>query len=140
MPRVTSPVAAKLPADFESLVRMLPPCAISDEVAYRNSQEMIDALTCIEKMSPGQAQYLETLTILLADYEDQHHAIDASDIGPIEVLRALMEGHGMSASKLGEMLGERSLGSKILNGGRKLSKAHIRTLADHFKVSADLFL
>jgi antitoxin component HigA of HigAB toxin-antitoxin module len=46
----------------------------------------------------------------------------------------------MNASDLSRLLGEPALGSKILNGNRELSKAHIRTLADRFKVRADLFL
>ena len=46
----------------------------------------------------------------------------------------------MSASELGRLLCERSLGVKKLNKHRELSKSHIRKLADYFKVSADLFL
>jgi antitoxin component HigA of HigAB toxin-antitoxin module len=46
----------------------------------------------------------------------------------------------MTSSALGELLGHRSLGSKLLRGKRQLSKTHIRILADHFKVRADLFL
>jgi antitoxin component HigA of HigAB toxin-antitoxin module len=45
----------------------------------------------------------------------------------------------MGASDLGRLLGNRPLGSAILRGERELSKAHIRILADHFKVSTDLF-
>ena len=56
------------------------------------------------------------------------------------VLRQLMEEHGMSASELGRLLCERSLGVKILKRHRELSKSHIRKLADYFKLSADLFL
>jgi HTH-type transcriptional regulator/antitoxin HigA len=52
----------------------------------------------------------------------------------------LMEMSGMSESDLGRLLGERSLGNAVLSGRRSLSKSHIRALADHFKVSADLFL
>jgi HTH-type transcriptional regulator/antitoxin HigA len=130
----------ELPADFDSLVRLHPPCAIHDEAGFENTQEMIDALTSIPKLSRGQDDYLETLTILLEAYEEEHHAIDGSRVGPLDVLRHLMGEHGMSASDLGRLLGERSLGVKILNGHRELSKAHIRKLADHFNVPGDLFL
>jgi hypothetical protein len=41
---------------------------------------------------------------------------------------------------LGALLGNRSLGSKILRGERELSKTHLRILADRFKVEAGLFL
>jgi HTH-type transcriptional regulator/antitoxin HigA len=129
-----------LPTDFDSLVRLYPPCAINDHAAFENTQEMIDALTSIPKLSRGQGDYLETLSILLEAYEDEHHAIDGSQVGPLDALRQLMEERGMSASDLGRLLGERSLGVKVLNGHRELSKSHIRKLADHFKVPGDLFL
>lgn len=46
----------------------------------------------------------------------------------------------MTASDLGNLLGSRSLGSKILRGERELSKTHLRMLAERFKVDAGLFL
>ena len=41
----------------------------------------------------------------------------------------------MSESDLGRLLGDRSLGHRILAGERELSKAHIRTLAAHFRLN-----
>ena len=140
MRRVAAPRPDALPTEFAELVRLHPPRAIHDDVAYRNAQEVIDALTRLPKLSRGQRDYLDTLTILFEAYEDQRHAIDASAVGPLDVLRHLLAEHGMSASDLGRLLGERSLGPKVLSGRRDLSKAHIRTLAAHFKVSAELFL
>jgi antitoxin component HigA of HigAB toxin-antitoxin module len=49
--------------------------------------------------------------------------------------------HGMSAADLSRILGtSRNLGAMILRGERQLTLAHVRTLAKHFCVSADLFL
>jgi antitoxin component HigA of HigAB toxin-antitoxin module len=45
-----------------------------------------------------------------------------------------MEEHGMNESDLGRLVGDRSLGHRILTGQRGLSKAHIRTLAEHFSL------
>jgi HTH-type transcriptional regulator/antitoxin HigA len=140
MPRLKSELPRRLPSDLESLVRLHPPLAIHDEVAYRNTQEMIDALTSLPRLSKGQMQYLDTLTILFEAYEDEYHGLHESAVTPLAALRFLLKEHRMSASELGRLLGERSLGSKILTGERTLSKTHIRILADHFKVSSDLFL
>jgi antitoxin component HigA of HigAB toxin-antitoxin module len=52
----------------------------------------------------------------------------------------MLQERGMNASDLGRPLGNRGLGSAILRGERQLSKAHIRVLADYFKVSTDLFI
>ncbi|MDB5292383.1 MAG: family transcriptional regulator [Phycisphaerales bacterium] len=130
----------KLPAGFDDLVRLLPPQAIHDEVGYSNTQEMIDRLTSLPRLTTGQAEYLETLTILFEAYEKEHERIDTGGLSPLDMLHFLLESNGMSGSDLGRLLGSRELGPKILNGTRQLSKAHIRRLADRFKVDAGLFL
>jgi HTH-type transcriptional regulator / antitoxin HigA len=130
----------KLPGTFAELVRVFPPQAIHDEVGYSNTQEMIDRLTSIAKLTAGQAEYLETLTILFEAYEKEHERIDTRHRSPVEVLRFLVESNGMSGSDLGRLLGNRELGPKILSGARQLSKANIRRLAERFKVDAGLFL
>jgi HTH-type transcriptional regulator / antitoxin HigA len=139
MPRVKARTD-KLPAGFADLVRLLPPQAIHDEVGYSNTQEMIDRLTSLPRLTAGQSEYLETLTILFEAYEKEHERIDTGGLSPLDMLRFLLESNGMSGSDLGRLLGSRELGPKILNGTRQLSKAHIRRLADRFKVDAGLFL
>jgi antitoxin component HigA of HigAB toxin-antitoxin module len=129
----------KLPTSFAELVRLFPPQAIQDEIGYANTQEMIDRLTSLAKLTAGQSEYLQTLTILFEAYENQHERIDTRDLSPTQVLRFLLQSNDMNASDLGRLLGNRELGAKILSGSRQLSKAHIRRLADHFKVDAGLF-
>ena len=130
----------KLPTSFAELVRLYPPQAIHDEIGYANTQEMIDRLTSLPKLTAGQSEYLETLTILFEAYETEHERIDTSRLSPLQLLRFLLESNDLSASDLGRLLGNRELGTKILNGSRQLSKAHIRKLAERFKVDAGLFL
>ena len=101
---------------------------------------MIDRLTSLPKLTVGQTEYLETLTILFEAYEKEHEQIDTSHLSPLDMLRFLLDSNGMSGSDLGRLLGNRELGPKILSGSRQLSKTHIRILADRFKVDAGLFL
>jgi antitoxin component HigA of HigAB toxin-antitoxin module len=54
---------------------------------------------------------------------------------PVQLIRSLMEEHDMSESDLGRLLGDRSLGHRILSGERELSKAHIHVLAEHFSLN-----
>ena len=140
MPRVAKTSPTRLPSSYDELVQLHAPRAIADEVDYQNTQEIIDALTDLPKLTRDQQAYLDTLTLLLEAWENEHEEIDVSDLTPIDVLRHLMEQRGMNASDLGRLLGERSLGPKILNGDRELSKAHIRKLMEHFGVAGDLFL
>jgi HTH-type transcriptional regulator/antitoxin HigA len=129
-----------LPTTFERLseLHMLRP--ISDEVGFGNAQEIADALAVLDRRTADQDEYLESLSLLMEHYENTHSPIGRGDLTPVEVLKYLMDSHGMSESDLGRLLGERSLGNAVLSGRRALSKAHIRTLADHFRVSADLLL
>ena len=139
MPR-TNMNLSELPHDFEALVRLNPPAAIHDDVAYHNTMEMVSRLTSLSTLTEGQIKYLDTLTILIERYEDETEGIEPPGTDARSVLRSLMEDRGMSASDLGRILGDRSLGPKILNGDRALSKAHIKTLAHHFNVSPAVLL
>jgi HTH-type transcriptional regulator / antitoxin HigA len=130
---------SRMPKTFVGLCRLLAPRPIRDEADYDNAIEMLDSLVGF-KLNKDQLDYVEVLTTLVGVYEDEHHAIDTSDISGLDSLKYLMEQNDMNASDLGELLGNRSLGSKILRGERELSKAHLRILADRFKVDAGLFL
>jgi len=132
--------AEKLPADFAELVRLLPPQAIHDDAGYSNTQEMIDRLTSLAKLTAGQTEYLDTLTILLEAYEEERERIETSHLSPVDVLKFLLESNGMNGSDLGRLLGNRELGPKILSGSRQLSKTHLHKLAERFKVDPGLFL
>ena len=139
MPR-TDLNLSTIPGDFESLVRAHPPAAIHDEVAYENAMEWINKLSSLPSATEGQLKYLDTLTILVERYEDETEGALPKGATALAVLRYLMADRGMNASDLGRLLGDRSLGPKILNGDRELSKAHIKTLASHFNVSAAVLL
>lgn len=137
MPKTITP--GNIPARFSDLVAMMPPRAIHDEIEYDNTLEVINAVLARPKLTKGQKEYLETLTVLVESYEADHHVIKV-DWSPAEALQYLIDQADMTASDLGRLLGNRTLGSAILTGQRSLSKAHIRTLADHFKVEPGLFL
>jgi len=139
MPRANMKLAS-LPSDFESLVQIHPPAAVHDEVAYENVMEIVNKLTSLPKLTRGQRKYLDTLTILIERYEDETEGALPRGVDSLGVLRYLMEDRRMSASDLGRLLGDRSLGSRVLRGERALSKTHIKTLAKHFKVSPAVLL
>ena len=131
----------KLPGRFEDLVGLMPPQAITDDVSYDNTTEMIDRLMASGKLTKGQELYLETLAQLVEHYEAEHHAIETSDLSGLDSLKHLLEQNEMNATDLARVLGVHpSMGSKILKGERQLTAQHIRKLAERFKVSPALFL
>ena len=129
----------KMPKSFNGLCQMHPLRPIHDHVAHENAGEVIDALAGHE-LNQDQEDYLESLSELVGAYEDAHHRKDLAHVTPLESLRYLVEQNSLTASALGELLGNRSLGSKLLRGERELSKTHISKLCERFKVSADLFI
>jgi HTH-type transcriptional regulator/antitoxin HigA len=131
----------RLPESFSQLVQLMPPMAIRDGVQHANTLELIDRLMQIEKLSRGQADYLETLVELVEAYEAKHHAIDVSKVNGVRALKHLLEQSGMSGSDLARLLGMHpTMGSKILNGDRKLTWDHAKALGARFKVAPALFM
>jgi antitoxin component HigA of HigAB toxin-antitoxin module len=128
----------RLPEAFDELNRMHPLRPINDDVDLENATGIVDVLSLFKDPTADQADYLETLTTLIEKYEAD--VFDDKASGPLDLLQELMAGHGMNASDLGRLLGERSLGAAILRGDRQLSKAHIKVLSTHFKVDPGLFL
>ena len=138
--QVKAIAAEDMPGRFTDLVALLPPHVLRDESDYENVIEFTDKLLARPRLTKGQTDFFETWSVLIGAYEDEHHAIDTSDISGLDALKHLVEQNNMTASELGVLLGNRSLGSKILRGERELSKTHLRVLADRFKVNAGLFL
>ena len=131
---------ARLPKDYASLCRILTPRPIHDQVDFENVAEITDAMAG-HKLAPDQEDYFDLLCRLIEDYEKEHAQLDTSTVTVLEALQHLLEAHGLSAADLARLLGvHRTLGAMILRGERQLTLAHVRTLAKHFSVSADLFL
>jgi len=128
--------------DYLNLVKRFPLVPIRGAIHLRNAFRVLDELAVIDedRLTQGQADYLSVLTDLVEKYEDRQDPVHGGFEDGIAALEYLLEQHGMTASDLGRLLGNRQLGSAILRRQRQLSKDHLLKLADHFKVSADLFL
>jgi HTH-type transcriptional regulator/antitoxin HigA len=100
---------------------------------------MIDRLAGFD-LNADQEDYLDALSTFVEVYERDRFPMGESDITPLQALKYLVEESGMSASDLGRLLGNRTLGAAILGGRRSLSKTHIKKLAGYFKVDPGLFL
>jgi HTH-type transcriptional regulator/antitoxin HigA len=123
-----------IPVTYAELVGLFMPRPLHDEVDYRNALAVLDAMAGFQ-MNADQEDYFEATATFVEKYESEHHAIDQARMTPVELVRSLMEEHGMSESDLGRLLGDRSLGHRILSGERDLSKTHIRILAEHFALN-----
>jgi len=131
---------ARLPKDYAGLCRLLTPRPIHDRVDFDNVTEITDAMAG-HNLTADQEDYFDLLCRLIEDYEKEHATLGTPKVTGRDALQHLMDAHNMSAADLARLLGvHRTLGAMILRGERQLTLAHVRTLAKHFSVSADLFL
>ena len=130
---------SRLPKDYTGLCRMLTPRPIHDKVDFENVAEITDAMAG-HKLSPDQEDYFDLLCRLIEDYEKEQ-GLPTPKVTALDALQHLLDAHDMSAADLARLLDvHRTLGAMILRGERQLTLTHVRTLAKHFSVSADLFL
>ncbi len=123
-----------IPASYAELVELFMVRPLHDEVDYRNALAVLDAMAGFD-MNPDQEDYFEAVATFVEKYEAERHALPDQNLTVVELLRGLLEEHGMSESDLGRLLGDRALGHRILTGERELSKTHIRLLAEHFALN-----
>ncbi len=110
---------------------------IKNEKQYRAYLNRMNEIFHAEDGTP-EGEELDLLALVLEKYEDEYYPIDTPD--PIEAIRFMMEQMGMDDNDLGKILSSRSRASEILNKKRKLSIAHIRKLAEHLKIPADVLI
>ncbi|CAN5756858.1 hypothetical protein BH20ACI4_BH20ACI4_23620 [soil metagenome] len=118
------------------------PSAISSEDELEKMTEQVNRLMTKgikqDGLSPEEERLLELLAVLIEDYEDEHYPIP--DLPPNEFLKYLMEENSLKQSDLLHIFGSSGIASEVVNGKRAISKTQAKKLAEHFKVSAELFI
>ena len=109
-------------ADYERVVAFMN--SLLDVVGDDEAHELADLLDLV-----GQ---------LVEDYEATRHVIP--DAAPHEVLRFLLDQHGLTQTDLASEIGGQSVVSDILSGKRAINARQAKALAARFGVSALAFL
>jgi HTH-type transcriptional regulator/antitoxin HigA len=105
------------------------------DAAVKRLNELLDDIGTNEKHP--LYTLLDTLGTLIQVYEEEHYPIP--EASGVDVLRFLMEEHGLTQSNLPEV-GSQGVVSEILNNKRELNVRQIRALSERFKVSAAVFV
>jgi HTH-type transcriptional regulator/antitoxin HigA len=113
------------------------PHLIHSEEQLETYTKALFRLTSIESPSNEQVEAIDLLTLLIERYEEEHFAIPQAS--PVEVLRFLLEQHGLKQRDLAADLGGESVVSEVLSGRRKLNATHIESLSKRFHVSPAVF-
>jgi HTH-type transcriptional regulator/antitoxin HigA len=103
--------------------------------AVKRLNELLDEIGDNEKHP--LYSLLDTLGTIVHVYEEEHYPIP--EASGVDVLRFLMDEHGLSQSDLPEV-GSQGVVSEILNGRRELNLRQVRALAGKFKVSSAVFV
>ena len=129
----------QLAAEFDALRRRVPIGAITGEKEYDRAVQMLDSIldTIGERETGPLARMADAISTQIAAYDDEHFPLP--DATPVEVLRFLMEQHGLKQADLPE-IGNQSVVSMVLAGKRELNLRQISALCQRFSVSADVFL
>ena len=85
------------------------------------------------------ADLLDIVSTLVMQYEEDHFD-QILPAQPREVLKFLMEQHGLKQVDLKKEIGSQGVVSEILAGNRELNTRQIRALAKRFAVSPAVFL
>jgi len=114
--------------------------AIQTPKQYEQTVALINRLVDVvgENERHPLAGLLELVGELVASYEARLQPVP--DAPPRDVLRLLMEQHGLTQTDLRAQLGGQPVVSEILNGKREINARQAKALAARFHVSAAAFL
>ena len=134
----TTTKARRLPDDYFELVDQFPLIRIDTPKKLADAIRVIDRLLARQKLGKGEHVYLDALTDLVENYENEHERIP--DVSDVETLRFLMESNGFSQPKLALESGvSQSTISAILSQKRQMTKQHTIQFARIFHVSPMVF-
>jgi HTH-type transcriptional regulator/antitoxin HigA len=94
-------------------------------------------LTAEPRPTRAQVKAIDLLTLLIERYEEENYTVPTAS--PADVLRFLIERHGLKQRDLAAELGGESVVSEVLAGKRRLNTAHIEQLSRRFHVSPAVF-
>ena len=125
--------------DYRRIRQRIPLGPLRTEADYNWAVTVLDEI--VDEIGQQEthplADLAETLGLFIQAYEDTN--VPFSDSSAPEILRTLMDEHGLTQSDLSE-IGSQGVVSEILSGKRDLNVRQITQLAARFGVSPALFM
>ena len=111
---------------------------ISNQAQYKEYSKGLEDLVFSGAKGRNAKDEIDLLTVLIEKWDAEHSSFE--DLDPVQLLRSLMDEHGMKAKDLVDILDiGKGYVSDILNYKKGLSKDVIRKLSAHFKVTQEAF-
>ena len=125
-------------ADPVEMVKRGAPRIIRSDAELKEYTDALFQLTAKSRPNRAERDAIELLSMLIERYESERYAVP--EASPLDVLKFLMEQHGVTQRELAPILGSQSLVSLILAGKRNLTVAHMHALAKRFHIPASVFM
>jgi HTH-type transcriptional regulator/antitoxin HigA len=126
-------------ADYRRIRQRIPLGPFRTEAEYNRAVTVLDEI--VDEIGQQEthplADLAETLALFIEAHEDAH--VPLSDSSASEILRSLMEEHGLTQSDLPD-IGSQGVVSELLSGKRELNVRQIAQLAARFDISPVLFM
>jgi len=119
------------------MIELGAPHVIHDEEQLEVYTKALFRLTSEPRPTKAQVKAIELLTLLISRYEEEHYPLPK--VCAADVLRFLLERHGLKQRDIAQELGGESVVSEILSGKRKLNTTQIERLSERFHVSPAAF-
>ncbi len=123
--------------DYLRLVQEYPPVKIRSKAQASATEDRIEEIGGRSHPSDAEVAYLDLLSDLLADWEDQREEIP--DVHGVDLVRVLLEERGLRQKNLVGVFATESIASEVLAGRRDLTRRQIEGLAKFFNVSPAAF-
>lgn len=120
----------------EMIRRGAPHLIHSDDELATYTQALFN-LTSTADPTRDDEEAIALLSLLIEQYESYTYRIPDAD--PIDILRSLLDQHGLSQRDLASDLGSETTVSLILSGRRQLTRDHIARLSHRFHVEPSVF-
>ena len=135
------PDAAAVQAAWATLERSVGPlAAIRSKREYERKRKLMNAL--LDEIGGDERHPLAGLLDLLGELVAAYEAREATmpEAPPADVLRLLIEAHGLSQADLAAELGGQPVVSAVLGGKRAINARQAKALGQRFGVSPAVFI
>ena len=109
---------------------------IDDDAELARARALVEALW--DSSAPADVARLRAQALLIAAYEESRWP--RRPPSPAELIRHLMDQHGLSRAEMAPILGTPSRVSEVLSGKKGLSLAMVQRVRARFPIPADLLL
>ena len=124
--------------EYLGLIGRFPLRPLRSDRDLKKASELVDELLD-RKLKKDEEAYLDVLSTLIEQYEDERHPIDP--VSDRELLEHLIEVRGVSKRQVALETGIAvSTMSELVSGKRSINRTHIEKLAPYFSVEPGVFM